>query len=353
MSTEIDVKKSEPLKQIAPADDPLRGDKELAFKVHLLQSQLQSIELAIKENSEKSQKEISDKQRLIYSPLSIAVISGILGLGAAIVTHLLQTDANLKLERAKYEATALLEQQKFDFNSKQESSKFQSSLVFKAIETGNAAQAIENLKFLVAIGYIDDPNEKIANVLESESSSHGAPAPPHRDAPIRPVLPRPNASVIATEPAPSSQRDPSVNVALPEQGSGYIANTAHASGHFYARGTTIRAIQDLGIAWAQKHSDRPFAVGDLSLQYGVNSPTHATHQDGREFDIRLFRKDGRVGGIIVASESYSRDLTRDLLSLIKQKYPEATILLNDATLISEGLAKSASGQDNHIHVRLP
>ena len=88
------------------------------------------------------------------SPLTLAVITGIIGLIGAGVANVLQTRSNLQLERQKFE----------------------SSLMLKAIETGKPEIAAKNLLFLVKVGLINDASGKIAS-LESRPE----------DAPVLPV----------------------------------------------------------------------------------------------------------------------------------------------------------------------
>jgi hypothetical protein len=51
--------------------------------------------------------------------------------------------------------------------------------------------------------------------------------------------------------------------------------------------------------------------------------------------------------------SYSHDLTRELIELIKQKLPDAKIFFNDPLLINLGLTKSLANHDDYLHVRFP
>src|SRR6185503_4310601 len=95
-------------------------------------------------------------QRSAASPLTLAIITGIIGLIGAGVANVLQTRSNLQLERQKFE----------------------SSLMLKAIETGKPEAAAKNLLFLVKVGLINDPSGKIAS-LESKPE----------DAPVLPVAP--------------------------------------------------------------------------------------------------------------------------------------------------------------------
>lgn len=95
-------------------------------------------------------------QRPAASPLTLAIITGIIGLIGAGVANVLTSRSNLQLERQKFE----------------------SSLMLKAIETGKPEAAAKNLLFLVKVGLINDASGKIAS-LESKPE----------DAPVLPVAP--------------------------------------------------------------------------------------------------------------------------------------------------------------------
>lgn len=76
------------------------------------------------------------------SPLSVALISGAIGLLGTAVGAISQGVVNLKLERQKFE----------------------SGLILKAIETGNPDSAAKNLLFLTKLGFITDTTGKIAQL---------------------------------------------------------------------------------------------------------------------------------------------------------------------------------------------
>ena len=84
------------------------------------------------------------------SPLTAAIITGIIGLIGIGIANYLQAQANLKLEREKFET----------------------SLIIKAIETGNPEAAAKNLLFRVRTGLIQDRTGKI---LALENNPEAAP----------------------------------------------------------------------------------------------------------------------------------------------------------------------------------
>jgi len=123
-----------------------------------LEIKMKETELAIKQAELQSKSNEKPTPRpggpSATSPLTIAVITGVIGLFGAGLANILQTRSNLQLERQKFE----------------------SSLMLKAIETGNPEAAAKNLLFLTRIGLIQDPSGKIA-ALESTP----------KDAPVLPV----------------------------------------------------------------------------------------------------------------------------------------------------------------------
>ncbi len=56
------------------------------------------------------------------------------------------------------------------FNLDLEKKKMESSLIIQAIETGNNKQSAKNLNFLVSAGFINDPDNKISNLIGSDET---------------------------------------------------------------------------------------------------------------------------------------------------------------------------------------
>jgi len=96
------------------------------------------------------------------SPLTLAIITGIIGLIGAGVANVLQTRSNLQLERQKFE----------------------SSLMLKAIETGKPEAAAKNLLFLVKVGLINDASGKIASLESKPEDAPVLPVPPGAVVPV-------------------------------------------------------------------------------------------------------------------------------------------------------------------------
>lgn len=63
------------------------------------------------------------------------------------------------------------------FNMRIEKAKFQSSVILKAIETGNVNDSAKNLRFLVKAGLLDDRADRMTTLLENPASVPVLPAP--------------------------------------------------------------------------------------------------------------------------------------------------------------------------------
>jgi hypothetical protein len=77
----------------------------------------------------------------------------------------LRTKGNLDIEMSKQLATESLERKKFE-----------TSLILQAIKTSSRADAIRNLKFFVAAGFVSDPEGKIARLSDESLPSISMPS---------------------------------------------------------------------------------------------------------------------------------------------------------------------------------
>ena len=132
-----------------------RFQEELKLKATELDLKLAKLEFQIAEETKKPRS---------FSPLTITVLTGFIGIISLGIANYLQSSANFRLER-----------EKFDFNAKLEREKFESALILKAIETGNPETATKNLLFLVRTGLIKDQTGKI---IALEGKPENAPVLP-------------------------------------------------------------------------------------------------------------------------------------------------------------------------------
>lgn len=93
-------------------------------------------------------------------------------------------------------------------------------------------------------------------------------------------------------------------------------------------------------------------VNDASRPRGGDTPAHAGHESGLVCDIRLPRKDGGVGGIVVKSPTYDRDAMRAMLQAFRAQPLADRVFLNDDELAAEGLCRPLAGHDNHAHFEI-
>ena len=142
-----------------------------------------------------------------------------------------------------------------------------------------------------------------------------------------------------------------VDTLLPESGRGFATFNREIGGaDQFGRASTILAIQSIGAAWAERHPF-PIFVGDISRRGGGAFAGHSSHKDGRDVDLRPFRHNGEPGATNIGDPSYDHALTRELVVLIKERFPQTSILFNDPLLVRDRLTKTFAGHDNHLHVR--
>jgi peptidoglycan hydrolase-like protein with peptidoglycan-binding domain len=97
------------------------------------------------------------------------------------------------------------------------------------------------------------------------------------------------------------------------------------------------------------------AIGDVGFEHGGVLPGHTSHRYGLDVDVRPMRTDARQcsWGVNYRATTYDRAATRDLVESIRATAPGhiKQIWFNDPVLVREGLTRTHSGHDDHIHVR--
>ncbi|MEH2381454.1 MAG: glucosaminidase domain-containing protein [Nostoc sp.] len=97
-----------------------------------------------------------------------------------------------------------------------------------------------------------------------------------------------------------------------------------------------------------------FAINDVSLPHGGDTPDHHGHETGMMCDVFLPKNNGDFGGIFWSSSEYDQETTRAILNSIrKQKLVQTgAVFFNDKKLIKEGLCTPMIGHDHHIHFEI-
>jgi hypothetical protein len=152
---------------------------------------------------------------------------------------------------------------------------------------------------------------------------------------------------------PNPGNDPAISAQLAAEGPGYVLFNRQAD-YAYGRRELVELIRAVAAEWAKRHPDLKLVVADLSLRGGGNFPGHGgDHQDGREADIWPLTNNGQPEPTNIYAPNYSRDLTKELINLIKQVNPAAVVYFDDPMLVSAGLVRATLDHNNHMHVLLP
>ncbi|AFZ19274.1 glucosaminidase domain-containing protein [Allocoleopsis franciscana] len=96
----------------------------------------------------------------------------------------------------------------------------------------------------------------------------------------------------------------------------------------------------------------PFAINDISLPHGGDTPHHSGHETGLMCDVFLPRQDGKFGGIdFTMKAKYDQKATEALLKSIRNQklVNKKAVFFNDPILIDRGLCRFALGHHHHIH----
>ena len=141
-----------------------------------------------------------------------------------------------------------------------------------------------------------------------------------------------------------------IDTLLRDGGRGYRTYNRDGTDQF-GLASTIRNIEILAEAWADRHPDINIFVGDISRRNGGRFPPHSSHKDGRDVDLRPFRHNGVPGPVEVGNPAYDHALTRELVLLIRELFPGVKVLFNDPVLIKANLTRFFAGHHNHLHVR--
>ncbi len=152
---------------------------------------------------------------------------------------------------------------------------------------------------------------------------------------------------------PNPGGDPNITAQLAAEGPGYMLYN-HLTENAYGRPELIAFIQRIAAEWNQRHPELKLVIADVSLRGGGDFPGHGgDHQDGREADIWPVTNNGQPEPTNIYAPNYSRELTTELINLIRQTNPAAVVYFDDPPLVSAGLVHATLDHNNHMHVLLP
>ncbi|MBD2561975.1 MULTISPECIES: glucosaminidase domain-containing protein [Nostoc] len=127
----------------------------------------------------------------------------------------------------------------------------------------------------------------------------------------------------------------------------------HDFGTHWLADVIKKIAQDYQNSYRNTHpTAAPFAINDVSLPHGGDTPDHHGHETGMMCDIYLPKKNRYFGGIIWSSSEYDQDAARAILKSIQKQKLVRAVFFNDQQLIKEKLCVSLSGHDNHIHFEI-
>ena len=138
-----------------------------------------------------------------------------------------------------------------------------------------------------------------------------------------------------------------LDTALPASGPGFYCKNP---GRQYGRKETLRAVTTIAAEWQRRHPNGPrIGITDISLRGGGPMSPHKSHQRGTDVDIRPVRNDGKDEPVNFTMPVYSRQLTQELVDLIKNNpvVQVSRVFFNDPQV--KGVSPLA-GHHDHMHV---
>ncbi len=114
--------------------------------------------------------------------------------------------------------------------------------------------------------------------------------------------------------------------------------------------STVAALREVGRIWRLRRDMPRVGVGDISLRGGGDIEGHASHETGRDVDMRPIRNDGTEGPLTWGQANYSRPLTQELIDII---YANGVVKVKVIGFNDPGVQGCVNwvNHDNHLHVR--
>lgn len=155
---------------------------------------------------------------------------------------------------------------------------------------------------------------------------------------------------------------PAPSGGLPTSSAGFVQLPASGPGFYaYSSGdrrwgvpNMVYKLMTAASTWKSQHAGWPrIGVGDISKKYGGYFPPHASHQHGKDVDIRPVRTYGE-GPVTVGWSTYSHSRTKDWITHHVKKYMNVNLIFFNDSAIYNPLwyVQYWSGHFDHMHVRI-
>lgn len=117
----------------------------------------------------------------------------------------------------------------------------------------------------------------------------------------------------------------------------------------YGTSATIRTLIEVARTFLFNMPDVEIGIGDISFEKGGVMSPHASHQNGKNVDIRPLRKDKAHKPVTITDPQYDRELTRLLVESLRAHRNVKSILFNDTQIPG---VQFYQGHHNHLHVNM-
>jgi uncharacterized protein YraI len=141
-------------------------------------------------------------------------------------------------------------------------------------------------------------------------------------------------------------------IQLPASGTGFYSYSPASDR--WGTPAMIYGLMNAFSSWDAQHDWPRIGVGDISLMNGGPMPGHASHQVGKDADLRPVRNDGVEGPTSVGYSSYSSSRTKDLITHhLKIHLNVKVIFFNDSSIYNSlSYVQYWDNHYNHLHVRI-
>lgn len=138
---------------------------------------------------------------------------------------------------------------------------------------------------------------------------------------------------------------------FPKEADGLVFNNRTPDSH-WGKPETVEAMLRIGRLWKERFPNSAISIGQVSRKNGGPMPPHKSHRLGVDVDIRPMRNDLKNLPVTFQDKAnYNRDLTWELIRMVRANAKVKLVLFNDPRLIAEGLCQPFAGHDNHLHFR--